>query len=272
MKNRILSSYILFLLPVLIILIGSVGFMLLEDLSFINAVYLTIVTISTVGYGDLHPTSTAGKIFGIVIIVFGIGTFLTIVSNVTQMLIQRGRERLRKQRLNMIIGVFFTEVGNNLLRLFVRFDTNIDSIRNECSLNSNADIPEFYMLKNKLVKHNAGITSESIDFDTLSSYLKEKSDLLLRQLENPDLIEHEAFTELLWATVHLRDELMYRDDFDDLPESDILHLTNDVKRVYGLLTRQWLDYLLHLKVQYPYLFSLALRTNPYLENPSVIVR
>jgi len=60
-------------------------------------------------------------------------------------------------------------------------------------------------------------------------------------------------------------------NFDKLPESDLLHLANDVKRVYGLLTRQWLDYLLHLKVQYPYLFSLALRTNPYVENPSVIV-
>lgn len=271
MKNRILNSYILFLLPVLIILIGSTGFMLLEDLPFFDAVYFTIVTISTVGYGDFHPTTTGSKIFGIVIIVFGIGTFLTIVSNVTQMLIQRGREKLRKQRLNMIIGVFFTEVGNNLLQLFVGFDRNIDSIRDDCSLKGDMDTPEFYVLRNKLARHDAGITSESINFDSLSNYLREKSDLLLRQLENPDLIEHEAFTELLWATVHLRDELMYRDNFDILPESDLLHLANDVKRVYGLLTRQWLDYLLHLKIQYPYLFSLALRTNPYIENPSVII-
>ena len=271
MRYRIASFNILFLLPVLVILIGSIGFMLLEKLSFIDAVYFTIVTISTVGYGDVHPTSTGSKIFGIIIIVFGIGTFLTIVSNITQMLIQRGRERLRKQRLNMIIGVFFTEVGNNLLQLFVGFDGNIDRIRDDCSLKGDMDVPEFYVLKNKLAKHDAGITSESIDFNTLSEYLREKSDLLLRQLENPDLIEHEAFTELLWATVHLRDELMYRDNFNNLPESDLLHLANDVKRVYGLLTRQWLDYLLHLKVQYPYLFSLALRTNPYLENPSVVI-
>ncbi len=270
MKNRIVNSYILFLLPVLIILTGCIGFMLLEHLSFVDAMYLTIVTISTVGYGDVHPTTTASKIFGIIIIVFGIGTFLTIVSNVTQMLIQRGRERLRRQRLNMIIGVFFTEVGNNLLKIFVGFDNNVDLIRNEFFLTNTEEIPEFYMLKNKLANHVDGIASHSVDFDSLSRYLKEKSDLLLRQLENPDLIEHEAFTELLWATVHLRDELMYRDDFDVLPESDLLHLTNDIKRVYGLLTRQWLDYLFHLKVQYPYLFSLALRTNPYVESPSVI--
>lgn len=271
MKNKIMNSYILFLLPVLVILPGSIGFMVLEDLSFIDAVYFTIVTISTVGYGDVHPTTTGSKIFGIIVIVFGIGTFLTIVSNVTQMLIQRGRERLRKQRLNMIIGVFFTEVGNKLLQLFVGFDRNIGDIREECSLKTDMEAPEFHMLKNKLARHDAEIIAESIDFDVLSGYLREKSDLLLRQLENPDLIGHEAFTELLWATVHLRDELMYREDFTVLPESDRVHLATDVKRVYNLLTRQWLDYLLYLKVQYPYLFSLALRTNPYIENPSVIV-
>ena len=51
MRYRIASFNILFLLPVLVILIGSIGFMLLENLSFIDAVYFTIVTISTVGYG-----------------------------------------------------------------------------------------------------------------------------------------------------------------------------------------------------------------------------
>ena len=271
MRYRKASFNILFLLPVLVILIGSIGFMLLENLSFIDAVYFTIVTISTVGYGDVHPTSTGSKIFGIIIIVFGIGTFLTIVSNITQMLIQRGRERLRKQRLNMIIGVFFTEVGNNLLKIFVGFDNNVGTIRDELCFQDSVEAPEFQVLKNKLAKHDAGIISESIDFDALSSYLREKRDLLLRQLENPDLIEHEGFTELLWATVHLRDELMYREDFNLLPEKDLVHLTNDVKRVYEILTQQWLNYLLHLKVQYPYLFSLALRTNPYVENQSVIV-
>ena len=262
---------LIFLLPVFIILTGSVGFMLLEDLSFFDSVYFTIVTISTVGYGDVHPTTTASKVFGIILIIFGIGSFLTIVSNTTQNFVQRGRDRLRKQRLNMIIGVFFTEVGNNLLKIFVRFDNNINTIRDELSLQSNVETQEFVLLKNKLQKHDAGITPDSIDFDILSGYLKDKSDLLLRQLENPDLIEHEAFTELLWATVHLRDELLHRDDFDVLPESDLAHLANDVKRVYILLTQQWLDYLHHLKVQYPYLFSLALRTNPYVENVSVIV-
>ena len=45
----------------------------------------------------------------------------------------------------------------------------------------------------------------------------------------------------------------------------------DIKRAYGLLTRQWLDYMQYLKNRYPFLFSLALRTNPFAESASAIV-
>ena len=105
-----------------------------------------------------------------------------------------------------------------------------------------------------------------------TNFLKEKGDLLLRQMENPDLIEHGSFTELLWATVHLRDELMSRKNLKGLPETDLAHLANDARRAYSNLVGQWLDYLQYLKGRYPYLFSLALRTNPFVENPSTIVQ
>ena len=45
-----------------------------------------------------------------------------------------------------------------------------------------------------------------------------------------------------------------------------------IRRVYGLLGRQWTDYLQYLKSRYPFLFSLALRTNPFVEKPSPVVR
>jgi hypothetical protein len=89
-------------LPVAVLFIGTTGFMILEKLSFLDALYFTIVTISTVGYGDIHPTNVASKAFGIVLIIIGIGTFFTIITNVTQLLVQRGQDKLRKQRLNML--------------------------------------------------------------------------------------------------------------------------------------------------------------------------
>jgi hypothetical protein len=56
-----------------------------------------------------------------------------------------------------------------------------------------------------------------------------------------------------------------------LPESDYKHLSEDIKRVYNQLISQWVDYIRHLKRDYPYLFSLALRINPFDENASAEV-
>ena len=44
---------------------------------------------------------------------------------------------------------------------------------------------------------------------------------------------------------------------------DLEHLAGDMKRAYQNLICQWIDYMQHLKISYPYLFSLALRTNPF---------
>ena len=50
------------------------------------------------------------------------------------------------------------------------------------------------------------------------------------------------------------------------------HLSGDIQRAYQILVREWLDYLEHLKQDYPYLFSLALRTNPFDANASVVIQ
>jgi hypothetical protein len=57
-----------------------------------------------------------------------------------------------------------------------------------------------------------------------------------------------------------------------LPDTDRQHLAGDVKRVYNLLVHEWLNYMQHLKDNYPYLFSLAMRINPFDQDASVIVK
>ena len=96
--------------------------MILEDLSFTEAFYFTVVTISTVGYGDINPSTVAGRVLAIVLIVVGVGTFLAVLANATQALLERRQERARKQRINMLIGVFFSEIGTRLLHFFSSFD------------------------------------------------------------------------------------------------------------------------------------------------------
>jgi hypothetical protein len=94
---------------------------------------------------------------------------------------------------------------------------------------------------------------------------------MVRLLENPLLLEHESFTDLLWAVFHLTEELDSRDSLEGLPGIDMEHLAGDAARAYERLTGQWLSYMEHLKKAYPYLFSLALRLNPFDPEASVFV-
>jgi hypothetical protein len=93
--------------------------------------------------------------------------------------------------------------------------------------------------------------------------LTTERDFLLSLLGNPNLLEHEIFTELLWAVFHLAEELGNRSDVSNLPENDYQHLVGDITRVHVLLVTQWLAYMKPLHTDYPFLFSLAVRTNPF---------
>ena len=94
---------------------------------------------------------------------------------------------------------------------------------------------------------------------------------MVRLLANPNLLEHKSFTELLQSVFHLTEELAVRPDLDMLPDTDRDHLAKDLQRAYGLLVRQWLANMKHLRDDHPYLFSLAMRTNPFDEDANPVI-
>jgi hypothetical protein len=131
---------------------------------------------------------------------------------------------------------------------------------------------EFSTLSKRLKSYDYGVEIQKVELEYLRDFLIGKRDFLLRLLENPNLLEHESFTELLRAVFHLTEELQNRDDISQLPDSDYEHLAGDIRRAYVLLVQHWLDYMKHLKDNYPYLFSLAMRTNPFDQSASPIVK
>jgi len=181
-------------------------------------------------------------------------------------------KRSRLEKLTMVIGAFFSEVGTKLLAFFSDFDPTLDNIRRELIVTNNWSEKEFSKISKRLKNYNYGIETQKVNFKDLRSFLIEKKDFLLRLLENPNLLEHEAFTDLLRAVFHLTEELVARNDFGKLPISDSNHLAGDIKRAYILLVHQWLDYMKYLKNNYPYLFSLAMRTNPFDQEVSPLVK
>lgn len=268
-RNRFKVYSILFLS---VLIGGTAGIMAAEDLSFLNAFYFMIVTMATVGYGDVHPVTAAGKALTILIIITGVGTFVGAIANATEVMLARRDMQVRMNKLNMVIGVFFSEVGLRLLALFSAADPRLEDIRGKLIVTGKWTDQEFRNVSAEIRLYDCTIRTDAVDLAQLQAFTLQKRDFLVRLLENPILLEHETFTDLLRAVFHLTEELAYRAEVSDLPASDRGHLAFDMKRAYMLLISEWLDYMQYLKTNFPYLFSLALRTNPFDRQAQVVVR
>jgi hypothetical protein len=188
-----------------------------------------------------------------------------------QILNQREKQGLLK-KLNMVIGAFFSEVGTPLLEYFQAFDAQAAALSSDLCLRVDWPQARFERLRRTLDQREYQVDSRAGDLRGLREFLIAKRPFLLALLENPNLLEHEKFTELLWAVFHLADELSHRKSTDHLPPADYQHLSSDIQRAYVLLIREWLSHLEHLRASYPYLFSLAVRTNPFDRAASIEVR
>jgi hypothetical protein len=174
-------------------------------------------------------------------------------------------------KLNMVIGAYHTEVGTQLLGLLTEYLTNADAITPALRFTVRWDDADFARAGQAITTDTCRMDSRRRDLTELRDFLATRRVFLLRLLENPNLLEHDAFTDLLWAVSHLGEELSHRDRLTDLPEPDLDHLSGDMKRAYVLLLNQWLQYMNHLRKEYPYLYSIAVRTNPFDPEAEVII-
>ena len=195
-----------------------------------------------------------------------------LVTLIIHRLLNEREKRSRLEKLNMVIGAFFSEVGTELITYFSDFDPKLDSIRKELIITEGWSDKIFSRVSKTLKNYSYSVEIQKVELKDLRHFLIEKRYFLLRLLENPNLLEHESFTELLRAVFHLTEELESRENVQDLPDTDYKHLAGDIKRVYVKLVHTWLDYMKHLKDNFPYLFSLAMRTNPFDQTASPIVR
>jgi hypothetical protein len=194
-----------------------------------------------------------------------------LVTIIIQELLDMRDKQDRMEKLNMVIGVFFSEIGTELLSYFSGFDRNLSTIRNDLLVSAQWNDEEFTSAMKKLGSYRYQVEPEKLDLENLKQYILSKRDFLLIMMENPNLMEHERFTELLRSVFHLAEELKLRKSIAELPCEDCDHIAIDINRAYQMLVREWISYMKHLKDNFPYLFSLAMRTNPFDQKASVIV-
>jgi hypothetical protein len=190
---------------------------------------------------------------------------------IIERVLARREMQAKLEKLNMVVGAFFSELGNHLLQdLLKRFDNRLE-------ISSHLNVSETWTKKDfqkavAFADHlKVEVDCRNIDLGGLKAFLAQKREFLLTLLENPSLLEHDRFTDLLWAVTHLDEELEARPSLTALPDKDLEHLAGDIRRMYDHLASEWLDYVQHLKSRYPYLFSLVLRTHPFQEQQSPII-
>ena len=88
-------------LVVLMTVIGAFGYMLIEHWSVLDAFYMSVITISTVGFGEVKPLSPAGRLFTIGLIVTGVGSAIYLFTVIGELVVEgRLREFLGKSAMN----------------------------------------------------------------------------------------------------------------------------------------------------------------------------
>jgi hypothetical protein len=194
-----------------------------------------------------------------------------IVTLILHKLLAAREKRSMMKKMNMVIGAFFSEVGTELMRKLCAFDGSAQVMGRHMLVTKGWTKKQFVTMSRAAMEHKCSIDCKKADMPALKEFLAAKRGFLLTLLENPNLLEHESFTNLLWAVFHLTEELSARRDFGTLPRSDYDHLAGDIGRAEGLLISEWLAYVAHLKADYPYLFSLAVRMNPFDPNASAVV-
>jgi len=187
-------------------------------------------------------------------------------------LLERREKKSRLNKLNMVIGIFFSELGMELLRSFSALVKNADVLRSETDVAPGWTPSDFANARRAARSFPFEVTADHASLSRLRTVLESKRAFMLSLLENPNILDHERFTDLMWAVFHLSEELSYRpEDMTGLPEKDLHHLAGDLRRAYSSMVSEWISYTEHLKASYPFLFSLAVRINPLSTAPSAVV-
>ncbi|MEM9022565.1 MAG: potassium channel protein, partial [Bacteroidota bacterium] len=135
------NVYVAFAILVLIIVAGTAGFMIIEDsFTLIDAFYMTVITVSTVGFGEIHSLSPEGRLFTSFLIITSFGTFAYAATSITRYLVSgEYRSYFRNFKLNRkmnelsghVIVCGFGRNGRQAVRTLMAYDRPIVVVENK---------------------------------------------------------------------------------------------------------------------------------------------
>lgn len=193
---------------------------------------------------------------------------IVLVTFILERVLNAREKRERLEQVGILISAFFTETGTSVLETLKDCMDGPDPAKVDMNAHWTDKMFDAAASDARNSAYHAHPTAEAVA--RLKALLPQKKAGILAMFANPNLLEHDTFTDMLWALYHLIDELESRTDVGALPDSDITHLGGDMARAWGLLLGEWIGYMKHLKNRYPYLWSLAVRKNPFTQNCVII--
>ena len=200
MEHPLLRFRLAAILLAVIFVVGIAGYMVIDGWSFLDSFYMVIITISTVGYTEIHPQGIAGRIFTSGLIVVGVGTLLygfgVFAETLTDNAIGRYRRERQLQRdLDALRDHFiicgYGRIGTQVVAEFEdhrvayvvidQTDEALDRVRAEGRLHIEGDASKEEVLKQAGIERARGLIS-AVDSDERAVYI-----VLAARALNPNL-------------------------------------------------------------------------------------
>lgn len=234
---------------------------------FIIASIIIYGSFILLGYGDSHEV-----IHYIWLHLGFIPLDLLLLSLVVEEILAKKEKENLQEKLDMIVGTFFAEMGNSLISKISFINENkIPSLKAIKSW----DLKDFDKALKYLKENSPEISTNLSDEEQLAfltdlkDFLHNERRFLINLINNSNLLEKEEFSSLILSIFHISEELEYRDDLTKVSEADFNHLVGDLDRIYSNLVYEWIRYLRHLRKYYPYMISIAIRTNPFDDDANI---
>lgn len=180
---------LLAILLVLLVIVGIAGFHLIEGWSYFDGFYMVLTTITSIGYGEIHPLSHAGRLFNSFVIITGVGLVLLLVGGASRTLLEFelqslfGRRRMDRE-ISRLTGHFIIcgagRVGRSAARElarrplpFVVVDTNQEKLQKYSSegwLTLTGDATQAHVLEQARIEQALGLVAATTT-DAINIYI-----------------------------------------------------------------------------------------------------
>lgn len=243
------------------VLVSALVFMMAEDLSPVQALYFTIVTVSTVGYGDIHPKTGLGMILSLIMILGGVGVFTGSVALITNAIVSKRDRNAAKAKVHLLSEIFVRSIGFGLLERFTESNPHAESLRTKLAFSRSWSDKDFEQAKRVLEAADFVIDLETVDVAEWGAYLESQSQVFVILLGSPATSEGLHLTSVFRRTYRLA--LALRHLSNDTSTEFAAGLQENLEEVYYDLTLLWLDYMANIVKEFPYATNHLESLNPF---------